>query len=102
MQSVRNWRHEHAPRFVQSPDEFTSAIALGQRKKVVVPFVICVGAQIWSFGAIASNHTDVHLSTSGAVDGVKGLFLRIDPANRVLADHTPVAGDIANMGDMLV
>jgi len=83
-------------------NQLARAVAFGQRKKVILPLPVRVGAQIWGFVAIAADHTDIHFLACGAVDRVVGFLSGLDATDGLLACHPSIISCVADVRDVLM
>lgn len=82
-------------------DDLAVGTALALRQKVVVPFAICMGAQIWGFASLAHD-TDVDALSSGFVHRVERLGFGVDARDRRLTRETPLVIGVPNVRDVFV
>jgi hypothetical protein len=83
-------------------DGLASSITFGQSQQIVLPLAISVCHEVRGFVAIAPHDTYVYFPSGGAIGRVKRFLFRVDPFDGQLPSDTPLAGNVANVSDVLM
>jgi hypothetical protein len=84
-------------------DELACAVAFREGQQVVIPFVVCVSAQVRRMNTVAYD-AYIDAASGVAIDGVERLFLRsgLNLLNGGFPSEPPVVCIVADMGDVFV